>query len=35
MLRAGDRLTPEEIATLLEQRELAQDSDHFLVVHDE
>jgi DNA mismatch repair protein MutL len=27
-VRAGDRLTPEEIAALLEQRELAQDSHH-------
>jgi DNA mismatch repair protein MutL len=27
-VRAGDRLTPEEIAALLEQRELARDSHH-------
>jgi DNA mismatch repair protein MutL len=27
-VRAGDRLTPEEIGTLLEQRELARDSHH-------
>jgi DNA mismatch repair protein MutL len=27
-VRAGDRLTPEEIAALLEQRELAQDGHH-------
>jgi DNA mismatch repair protein MutL len=27
-VRAGDRLTPEEIAALLEQREVAQDSHH-------
>jgi len=27
-VRAGDRLTPEEIAALLAQRELAQDSHH-------
>jgi DNA mismatch repair protein MutL len=27
-VRAGDRLTPEEIAALLEQRELAKDSHH-------
>jgi len=27
-VRAGDRLTPEEIAALLEQRDLARDSHH-------